>query len=428
MHTAERRSNKAEPGSGAKPLSVPLLLLMLLVLTRLTRYTRASLFHVGSDSSPIDLDPSKLVALMALGLIVAAMLIWPRRRLISVDLPLRFLLIFYVYTFISAVFGYDTRSSLVFSLQMTQWVVLYLLVISFTRDRADLSRWGTMSLIGTIVVLAAMVGDIVAPNTTIGAGVAGRPTWVYLEIYPRWAIFFLGFALHYAFHGRRSGKRAFGLGAIGACLLTVYLSARRAAPVGVLLVIGIYTLLAGRRNRALWAMIAAVVALGAIAVAVNPQYAERLSSIPLIGGETSVIDDSERVLQYLVGLELFVENPVSGVGLGGATQWTYDNYGVKIAQHSLILKLASELGFVGLVLYGLFIASGIKLAFIALRNRQAEGDVVGHSWSAAVISSLFGMLFWAQIQPSLEELPIYLAIGLASATAEVYTTAEADRG
>ena len=69
----------------------------------------------------------------------------------------------------------------------------------------------------------------------------------------------------------------------------------------------------------------------------------------------------ERLNNYHHAQELFVQNPIFGVGIGGFNYWT----GIFFV-HNLLLEIACELGFVGLVGLAIyvtvFIATGLKVA------------------------------------------------------------------
>ncbi|MGI5817785.1 MAG: O-antigen ligase family protein [Armatimonadota bacterium] len=406
----------------ADRLSLPLLLLMILVITRLTRFTRASLlaFAPGDQihmAAAVDLDPSKLIAAILVALFVAALILWPRRHLIRIDWPLRFLILFIIYAFISTLWAYNPKITFVYTLKMVQWPLLYIVIISVTRSLGDLQRWGQVMLIGCFVILGSMVFERYAPPLAIGGATPEHTTHAYLTIYPQWAVFFLPFAVHYIIHGRSFRWRQWGVLAAIASLLTVYLSFRRAGPVGIFAALAVYLVLAGWRNRSFVAIFIMIVLAGILAVIIDPSYAARLANLPIVGGITfDEWSDRLRMFQYIVGFEVFAAHPIVGVGLAGAQPWGFDRYGISLSQHNLILKLASETGVVGLVMFGAFAVSAVRRGLLGLRDRRAREDLVGESWCAAIIASLLGILIWAQIQPMMQALPVYLAAALASSS------------
>lgn len=158
---------------------------------------------------------------------------------------------------------------------------------------------------------------------------------------------------------RRRGATAFAL-ALGAAGLIagIGLSGSRGAAVGVIAVVGVltaYRVVSARNIAVLAAAVAAVLLL-------LPSYRERVVSIADAAGgvEDSAEEDGAvlgRVAENLAALEMFVDNPVLGVGPGGYP-YKYEDYAQTIGfniregprePHNLYLGLGSEMGLVGLV-------------------------------------------------------------------------------
>lgn len=418
-----REISEADQADDWNPLTLPLLLLLVLFLTRLTRFTRMSLSMVGGSAAGegFDLDPSKVVAAMAMAVFFVMLLLWPRRRVVRLDRPGYVLFAFALYLALTLFWAYDRSMSRNWTLITFQWLLIYPLVISWTRTRADLHRWGMVILASSFLVFLAMVIEPKVGAMAIGGAVPGAITYSYLEIYPRWAILIFPFALHYGFHGRSSRLRRVAWVAVVANLITVYLSWRRAGPFGIVLVLAMYIALVGRRNRMLMGVAAVVAVAGVMALLLDPGWAERLSDLPFIQ-RTDPQDwlEDRRLFQYMVGVQSFLASPIAGIGLMGAQQWGYEQYGIRMSQHSIFLQLLAETGVIGFSIYGLFLLGTLKRGLSALRVCQLRGDVVGESWCGAAIAAFVGMIFWAQIQPLLMALPLYLMAGLSSVNAEVF--------
>lgn len=413
-------------------LSLPLLLLLGLFVTRLTRYTRAKWFlygdPAGGGGEAFDLDPSKVFVALIGAVFVAAVLLWPRRRVIRIDLAAGVLLVFAVYLLLTVFWAYAPRVSLNWTLITFQWFLLYLPIISWTLTRGDLHRWGTVMLIGSFIVLGAMVMEWqgVAPER-LGGARPGSAVYAYWEIYPRWAVMFLPFAMHYALKGQSSLLRKVGATAIAANLVTVYLSWRRAGPFVAAFALVAYTLLAGRRR--LLVGIAATIGITAtMLLTINPRYVQRITDLPGLGGATlEHWEVDTRMFQYMVGIQTFVRYPIGGAGQMGSREWGADQYGRTMTQHCLTLALLAEAGIIGLFIFGLFAFVPLRRCLGALRACRRRRNKHDESWCAAVIASLLTILLWAQMQPLLRALPIYLLAALASSTTEILRGAQADR-
>jgi len=158
-----------------------------------------------------------------------------------------------------------------------------------------------------------------------------------------------------------------------------------------------------------------------VTIAFDPHYARHLSTIPWLGhAELSDWSNNIRYIQYLTGITVFLQHPVLGIGLGGALAWSIDKAHLFLTQHSITLQLASETGLIGFTIYALAVATAMRRSAAALRATHADGDKWGRSLTAASLASLVAMLFWAQLQPMLMHLEIYLCCALCSVSASVF--------
>jgi O-antigen ligase len=417
-------------GQHESRLSLGLLVLLVAVLTRLSRYTRASVVTWGgADTAEMsfrawDIDPSKATMAMAACLLALAVLLRPRIAYLRMDLPLKLLFALVAFSLISLLWAYDPGWSLMWTLRLVQTIGVYVLVLAFTRTRDDLRWWGHLFLYASFVNLAGMIQEAIAPETFVHlGGRAGQATRIYLAAYPGWGLLFLPFALHYLLFGRNRRETALGGLALIANLVTLYLSFRRAAPLALGLALLSYLLLIGHRRRGFVLLLAGIALAAGLTIALNPTYAQRLGTIPWLGGATlKDWEGSTRLIQYLAGLEIFRRHPIWGIGLGGPMLWIRDVYGFPevLGQHSMFLALATSLGLVGLIIYVFFLISAADRTMRALRA-QVSVDPRAASLSAAILSSLVAMLFWGQIQCQLYTVRIYLCAALGSVACEVLT-------
>ncbi len=113
----------------------------------------------------------------------------------------------------------------------------------------------------------------------------------------------------------------------------------------------------------------AIVIGGILAVPALPQsFWDRMSSIT--NGETDPTGSREARLRLLnQGLQVFIENPLTGVGAGQFQN--YNDPGVTIERwrvtHNVWLQVAAELGILGLVVFAFLVIRAYRACFTTLR-------------------------------------------------------------
>ncbi len=413
-------------------LSLGLLLLMLVSFSRVSRYTRTSLLTLAPGGGPEglktwnverlrswDIDPSKLLLGLVFCIFLATMLLRPRSRLVRLDLPLKLLMVFNGYALVASAWAYAPSFSFIQAARFLQYIVVYLLIIALTSTRDDLNHWGHLFLYTPFANLAGIIQEVLGSSAEALAKATGGRQLTWWAVYPTWAVLFLPFSLHYLLWSRNRTETTLAALALLANLATVVLSFRRTGPLAVGAVMLAYFLLVGRRHRAFVPMVGIIVLGAVLTLKLDPHYAQRLGTIPWVGGAS--IEDwrgGDRLMQYAVGLQIFLAHPVGGIGLNGAHLWIKEVYGYHryLGQHNTFLKLASELGLVGLGIYSVFLVSAMKRSLGAVSQRLSVGDSRGASLSAAPLCSLIGVLFWANFHDRLFGLRIYLCAALGSAS------------
>ena len=132
---------------------------------------------------------------------------------------------------------------------------------------------------------------------------------------------------------------------------------------------------------------------------VPAQYTARLRTLhevlPFRGDEVGATKDSGfrgRLSEIQVGVLMFLEQPLLGVGLDNYP-YLYQEYARRVGldsrlaerePHSRYLEIASEMGLVGLVAYGLVIAS----LFFSMRNAERRLSAAGGKDAAGMVRSL----------------------------------------
>lgn len=422
-------SDMEAPRSARRTISLGLLILLLAVLSRVSRYARDAFVVWGETRGEgrfmsWDIEVSKLLMLLAFYVFAAGLLSRPRLRLIRIDTPLKILTGFGVLGLISLAWAYDPAFGLPFAIRMFQYIGVYFLILAFTLTRDDLHRWGYLFFVAGLFNLAGTIQERVAPVLGVG-GVAGTATMAWITIYPCWALLFLPFAIHYLLWGRNRVERLLGGLGILVNLATIVVSFRRAGPLGVAVILVVYLALIGRRHQLYRRLLAVALLAGILAIALVPGYAHRLASIPFLGSTTlQTYAWFDRLILYKAGLKAFQTYPFLGLGVAGATMWIRDVYGYRtiFEQHNLFLAIGTELGVVGLSVYGLFVLAVALRTLAAFRNRLAAGDMRGASLVAAIFTSFVVMIFYAQFQILVRSIPIYLPAALGSAAYEMVNT------
>lgn len=190
------------------------------------------------------------------------------------------------------------------------------------------------------------------------------------------------------------------------------------------------------------AQLLALATIGAVAVAVNPGYRERLFSTSLSGlsapeGADVAADSAARgrFTENLAALSVFADHPVLGVGPGGFPGY-YQEYAVKVggeihettksgkdagkaperAAHDIVLGLAADIGLVGLVLFAGICCATIVGLLRARRRwladlRRDHADV-----AAALVVALTGYLGAGLFLSLAFERYLWLLLSMAGAT------------
>lgn len=275
-------------------------------------------------------------------------------------------------------------------------ILLWLLVLNVVTDRRTLHRallamilagamLGAISLVqyatatfdDDYVGFAQLAEDETAlyradpsytPRQSASIGEKNRYAQVLLVAFP--------FAM--ALSRRRRGLTALvlALGAAG-LIAGIGLSGSRGAALGTVGVIGVLTVYRVVSPRNIAVLVAAVAAV----MLLLPSYRERVVSIADAAG--GVEDSAEadgavlgRVAENLAALEIFVDNPVLGVGPGGYG-FKYEDYAQTIGfniregprePHNLYLGLGSEMGIVGLSAF-----LGIVTVLVTQLHRRWSG-------------------------------------------------------
>jgi len=131
--------------------------------------------------------------------------------------------------------------------------------------------------------------------------------------------------------------------------------------------------------------------------------------------------NSARVMLADIGWHMFVENPVTGAGMGMFTErlaeihlFAYE-FGDAIDQHSIVIKILSETGIIGFVTFVLFIFWVLSIIYRRLKDYDYSLEARAGAFLSffLIASALFFQLFNTQYYSARMWVPIMLAISMS---------------
>lgn len=215
----------------------------------------------------------------------------------------------------------------------------------------------------------------------------------------------------------RGTNRLVGAGVAAICVLATIATVSRGGLIGlaVVSILLVFRLRTARR-RLLAAMLIALL----LAVAAPAGYWNRMETIwSPSGTEYDERGVSTRVEVWQRGLDLFLRNPVTGVGIGqfvNASGTVYGRSGGWRAAHNSFIQVAVDLGILGLALFvGLLFAS-IRSVRQTQRAANTEPALRDLYWIAGAVEiSLFGYVVVGFALSQAYAAILYYLVGLAVA-------------
>ncbi len=128
--------------------------------------------------------------------------------------------------------------------------------------------------------------------------------------------------------------------------------------------------------------------------------------------------NSARITLTEVAWNFFLEHPLFGQGVGtfvgrleDVRYFTYE-FGDPIDAHSILMKILSEQGIVGVATFGLFIGILISSVYARIKSKEytLEARAVAHLCLCLIIAPLFFQLFNTQYYSARMWVPLMLAI------------------
>ena len=240
------------------------------------------------------------------------------------------------------------------------------------------------------------------------------------------------------------GNKFIYVGSLGLFVMALVATSSRGGFLG-LLAVGAYCWLFSSRK--LMSLFLGVCLVGLVLVAAPQEYWDRISTIT-DDKTTESGTAGQRMFTWGIGWEMFLANPILGVGQGNFA-WTIGEYlGGRTWQtkslagrqaHSLYFTLLPELGLVGVLIFGSMVyfnlrdarikvlsswsgpsrkvdrANDPQFARAVLFGKAISGGMIGYLATSAFISTLYYPTFWIMMA---------LAVALRNTT-ERYVAAEA---
>ncbi|MDA8228041.1 MAG: O-antigen ligase family protein [Desulfitobacterium hafniense] len=326
---------------------------------------RGRWFEVG-DRSKFSWQSPLFLILLAYILFGAISIIW------SVDIP--------------KTIGGTVRLGVLWLLGMA---VYYLL----SKDRDFWLLPSSLSIVSIILALAGLfeiatgnyffMGDVYEPIGRINA------SFIDSNIYARFLILGIIATLVWMVISRDRLSTALGLGVFFVQTAALVFTGSRAGWFTFAFVLLLFVILIPRKS-IVFALLGGLVLAG-IGIAFNPEQLTRLKEV------TEGLRYLSGQRQFLVsaGWDMFLNNPILGVGLGGFQKMMLTEYkdlvqyGVSLS-HTSIITTASELGIIGLLILAaalVFILAQIPQA-LQLRRFSTEGSELNNSYFLTIFAVL----------------------------------------
>lgn len=397
-------------------------LMLLLLLGVGVRVNRAGLTGFISLSEGL--------VLLAAALIVVHALLHPRRCIIRIDRPTKYLAGFLLWGAFSQYWALRPDAVPEELIAIALKAMIYTLVLTCTITRRALDWWTYLFIFMSFGFMASAYHEgVIVGGFRAAAEAAGGSQW--LTIFGFWSSFLLMLNIHSVLFGRGSMVRTFaGLGLL-ANLFTLYLIDQRAPLLVIPIQLIIYVILFGKHRKTILAAAVLVVMALAVLVIRSPRFAERVMlatvDVSAMARGEEAVHGTLRYLQYQISIECIRENYLVGVGLGSFRYWADEVYGWRVFwSHSLILRITAELGIPGLLLFGAFVLSALSRGWSTCRELLQRRELPEASLIAALICGAIGLVMYAQLQPMLKEMPVYLSLSLLSAAAALHGPAKPD--
>jgi putative inorganic carbon (HCO3(-)) transporter len=310
----------------------------------------------------------------------------------------------------------DALRSVVWAILMAGAFMGTLTVFQFLTHTFDHSYWG-FSMAPQMQIVGEVGGNRVS-------GPVGDPNFfaqVMLAPVP--------LALERFGNERRLLLKALAVLVLGVCVLSIILTFSRGGFLALVLM-GALAVVRLRHTRLALPLIAAVVALALVMM--PAEYGRRIMTLVAAaqGAGSHVTTESSfrgRASEILSGCMMFVDHPVTGVGLSNYS-YHYQEYARRLrlekrlaarTPHSLYLEVLAESGVVGFAAFALLIGAAFRALRQACRRMRDAGAQGNADMGEALTAGLFGYLVAALFLHGAYPSYLWLLVGIAFAFRQV---------
>lgn len=260
-----------------------------------------------------------------------------------------------------------------FSQQFIKIVIIFLVMATTLTTRRRIEQFVTLVVLGaTYVATRAAVDYVRGANLVEGGRIAGavgglfgNPNDMALNM-----VAFLPLSVGLALDTGRPRARLLGLLGVPTMVAAIIFSQSRGGTLGFV-AMALVLLVYMRRLKP--AVAVALVVAGFAALPVLPSsFTNRMASIVNPDEDPTGSREARKTL-LREGWTVFLANPIIGIGAGQFTNYSPNSRQEAWRQtHNAPLQVASELGIVGVGIFGFLIWSGFSAGFLAVRRARAE--------------------------------------------------------
>jgi len=332
---------------------------------------------------PSSLSVVKLLSLVVFGAAIVHFCVFRKMdRLVSA--PQNWLiLLFLAATVVSGLVAIDPTAALSQTFKFARVLSLYVMIIHIVRTPTDLRRvvWAVV-ISGLICTLYGIYNYHFNP-AELGSeprisGMMGNANGFAAEMVAR-----LPLVLYLLMGERHIGRRVLLALTAAALLYGILLSGSRGGVLGLVLAMGLFVI------RQKHKLVTLVLILALVPVVLNIMPLHIKERVGLVSTKYDTTDASvERRQTYLeFGLQLFLQHPVTGVGLQGFSEaYSRSQYRflqtsqAKRVAHNTYLEIATGTGLLGLIPF-------LGLFFISLHEVVKAAQEMAHDWFLAGVAN-----------------------------------------
>ncbi len=416
----------------------------LIIVASLANLYPLILFNVGL----VKIDLFKVLLILSGCTVIWQYLVLKKALIAPKDTQLLLLIILLFWFISSSFWAKEAQFSLSLAFVFSLYVFFYFFVILFTKTKHDLYKWAYLLPLSAVVVcfydlkfLASVTGGEARDLRNIGVE-EGHVLIDQLGITATLSVLLL---LHIFVFSRKFWAKLYSIILLLVCSVAILISGHRTG-LSILLSMSIFYAFfmlrskiikkKERRTLTFFIVIMLFVIIGAVVfIAVNLPTVYEVLTDRIIGtfdpqhestiGENLFVEDNPRAKLWGAALQMFISNPLGGVGLG--------NFRVEVPKidpslqfwefsHNTFLDLLAETGIIGLMLFLLVVVSAFRNYNKAANILYKAGIEKDYFLVRAFQVTFLGLLLISAMRPGLFEFPIYVLMALSYVSKIIYVS------